>query len=53
MYGHDGAGPAPSLYIDTTVPMMTMKYGAHVYYAKTYSTSQQLQVCNNNNNNTQ
>ena len=23
MYGHDGAGPAPSLYIGTTVPMIT------------------------------
>ena len=23
MYGHDGAGPAPSLYIGTTVPMIS------------------------------
>ena len=42
MYGHDGEGPASSLYIGTTVPM---KFGTQVYCTKIYLTNQQLQVC--------
>ena len=31
MYGHDGAGPAPSLHIGTTVPMIAYIIGYCIF----------------------
>ena len=32
MYGHDGVGPAPSLYIGTTVPMISNRAHTIMFY---------------------